>query len=64
MAEQCANLLRALSKDQLRSIAVWKMEGHTNQQIADQLACSLATVERKLALIRATWKDIQGAALD
>ena len=46
----------------LRQLAVWKMEGYTNQQIADLLGCSLATVERKLALIRATWKDYLGAA--
>ncbi len=64
VAEQCEILLRALPKEQLRSIAVWKMEGYTNQQIADQLSCSLATVERKLALIRATWKDYRGAASD
>ena len=57
VAEQCEILLRTLPKDQLRSIALWKMEGYTNQEIADLLGCSLATVERKLALIRATWKD-------
>jgi len=57
VAEQCESLLRALGNDQLRTIALAKMEGYTNQQIADQLNCSLATVERKLALIRATWKE-------
>jgi RNA polymerase sigma factor (sigma-70 family) len=62
VAEQCEILLRSLPNDQLRSIALRKMEGFTNQEIADQLTCSVATVERKLALIRATWKDYQGAA--
>jgi RNA polymerase sigma factor (sigma-70 family) len=56
VAEQCRTLLNALPRDQLRSIAVWKMEGHTNREIAEQLGCSLATVERKLALIRDAWK--------
>ncbi len=64
VAEQCEILLRSLPQEQLRSIAVWKMEGYTNQQIADQVRCSLATVERKLVLIRATWKDQLGAVLD
>jgi DNA-directed RNA polymerase specialized sigma24 family protein len=59
VAEQCQILLRALPKAQLRSLAVWKMEGYTNQEVADQLRCSLATVERKLALIRDVWKDYQ-----
>jgi DNA-directed RNA polymerase specialized sigma24 family protein len=61
MAEQCEVLLRALPKDDLRSIALLKMEGYTNPQIAERLTCSLATVERKLALIRATWKQYQSA---
>jgi len=56
VAEQCELLLQALPKDQLRTIALSKMEGYTNQQIAEMLNCSVATVERKLALIRATWK--------
>jgi DNA-directed RNA polymerase specialized sigma24 family protein len=64
VAEQCEILLRALPKEQLRSIAVWKMEGYTNEQIAERLSCSLATVERKLVLIRATWKDYQGVSSD
>lgn len=57
VAEQCQTLLRMLPKDQLRSIAVWKMEGYTNPEIAGLLGCSLATVERKLALIRDTWQS-------
>jgi DNA-directed RNA polymerase specialized sigma24 family protein len=56
VAEQCRALLEALRTDALRSVAVWKMEGLTNPEIAGRLGCSLATVERKLALIRDVWK--------
>jgi hypothetical protein len=31
------------------------MEGYTNQEVADQLRCSLRSVSRKLELIRRTW---------
>jgi len=57
VAEQCRALLQALPKDQLRAIAVWKMEGYTNREIAERIGLSLATVERKLALIRDAWKS-------
>ena len=56
VAEQCRELLGALAAGPLRSVAVWKMEGRTNGEIAELLGCSLATVERKLALIRDAWR--------
>ena len=40
-----------------RSIALAKMEGYTNEEIARQIRRSIPTVERKLALIRKTWKS-------
>jgi hypothetical protein len=40
----------------LRDVAVWKMEGHTNQEIAGKLGRALPTAERKLADIRAIWE--------
>jgi DNA-directed RNA polymerase specialized sigma24 family protein len=55
VAEQCEVLLKALPNELLRSIALLRMEGYTNPQIAEQKKCSLATIERKLNLIRATW---------
>jgi DNA-directed RNA polymerase specialized sigma24 family protein len=39
----------------LRQIALWKLEGYTNQEIAGKLECTLRTVERKLERIRAYW---------
>jgi RNA polymerase sigma factor (sigma-70 family) len=62
VAEECQRLLDALGDDQLRAIAVRKMEGHTNEEVAALLGCSLATVERRLRLIRAEW-GARGAGL-
>jgi DNA-directed RNA polymerase specialized sigma24 family protein len=55
VAEECRRLLDALPDAELRSVAVWKMEGYENTEIAARLGKSLATVERKLQLIRKTW---------
>jgi DNA-directed RNA polymerase specialized sigma24 family protein len=55
VAEEYQRLLDALGDDTLRQTAVWKMEGHSNEEIAGKLGCSLATVERKLRLVRHTW---------
>ena len=54
VAEQCARLLDCLNDD-LRPVAVAKMEDYTNQEIAAKLNCSLSTVERSLRVIRKIW---------
>jgi DNA-directed RNA polymerase specialized sigma24 family protein len=59
VAEECQRLLGVLGDDSLRLLAVRKMEGYTNEEIAALLHCSLATVERRLRLIRKEW---EGAA--
>jgi DNA-directed RNA polymerase specialized sigma24 family protein len=55
VAEQCQNLLDRLVDPALRSIALWKMEGYSTEQIAARLNCVPRTVERKLRLIRHHW---------
>jgi DNA-directed RNA polymerase specialized sigma24 family protein len=55
MADECRRLLDKLGDDELRSIAVWKMEGYTNEQITERLELALATVERRLGVIRKLW---------
>jgi DNA-directed RNA polymerase specialized sigma24 family protein len=57
IAEECEMLLARLADDELRRIAVRKMEGYTNQEIAAELGCALVTVERRLRLIRREWQD-------
>jgi DNA-directed RNA polymerase specialized sigma24 family protein len=56
MAEECRRLLGKLDNDELRSVAVSKMEGYTNEEIAERLGSALATVERRLRLIRKVWE--------
>jgi DNA-directed RNA polymerase specialized sigma24 family protein len=57
VAEQCELLLNQLPEDSLRTIALLKLEGYTNEEMASRLTKSLATIERKLALIRKIWED-------
>jgi len=57
VAEECQRLLEMLGDDQLRSVALWKMEGYTNEEIAGKLGCAVATVERRLRLIRRIWQQ-------
>ena len=56
LVEDYQRLLDGLGDDGLRSIAVWKLEGYTNAEIAAKLDRSLATIERKLGLIRDAWE--------
>jgi DNA-directed RNA polymerase specialized sigma24 family protein len=57
VSEECRRLLRLLPDDECRAIAVWKMEGHTNEQVAERVGCAVATVERRLRVIRKRWQD-------
>jgi DNA-directed RNA polymerase specialized sigma24 family protein len=57
VAEECERLLARLDDPQLRSIALWKMEGYTNEEIAGRLGCVTRTVERRLGVIRGLWSQ-------
>jgi DNA-directed RNA polymerase specialized sigma24 family protein len=39
------------------ALATAKLEGYTNDEIAEQLGCSQRTVERRLHLIRKKWEQ-------
>lgn len=56
MDEECARLLGRLPNPELKAVALWKMEGDTNEEIAAKLHCAPATVERRLRLIRQIWE--------
>jgi RNA polymerase sigma factor (sigma-70 family) len=60
LAEEYHGLLNLLD-DQQRLIAIRKVEGFTNEEIAAELGRSVATVERKLHLIREIWQQERGA---
>ena len=52
LAEEFQRLLDRLGSDELRAIAVWKLEGYTNAEVAAQLGCAAVSIERRLRLIR------------
>jgi DNA-directed RNA polymerase specialized sigma24 family protein len=55
MVDECRRLLELLPDATLRSVALWKMEGYSNAEIAQRLGCVEKTVERKLRAIRDVW---------
>jgi DNA-directed RNA polymerase specialized sigma24 family protein len=56
VAEECGRLLDKLGDEDLRTIAIWQMEGHTVPEIAAKLGRSERTIARKLAVIRDIWR--------
>ena len=60
VAEEYRRLLDGLGDDSLRQVAVWRMEGYTNDEVAARLGCARRTVARRLDLIRKTWLDAEG----
>jgi DNA-directed RNA polymerase specialized sigma24 family protein len=56
MSEECERLLDALGDSELRSVALWRMEGYTVEEIGARLGCVGRTVKRKLQLIRSIWE--------
>ncbi len=56
VADEVRRLLDKLKDEELRSVALWKMEGYTNDEIAAKLGCVPRTVERKLRVIRGEWE--------
>jgi DNA-directed RNA polymerase specialized sigma24 family protein len=55
VAEECRRLLGRLNDAVLQRLALLKMEGYANQEVATRLGCGLRTVERKIPLIRQIW---------
>jgi DNA-directed RNA polymerase specialized sigma24 family protein len=57
VAEEFQRLLGRLADGELRQIALWKLEGYTNQEISERAGCALRTVANKLELIRKTLRS-------
>jgi DNA-directed RNA polymerase specialized sigma24 family protein len=57
VADEVRRLLTMLPSEELRSIAMAKMENYTNGEIAEKIGCAVRTVERRLNYIRAIWKE-------
>jgi RNA polymerase sigma factor (sigma-70 family) len=59
VAEEYRRLLDLLEDETLQQVAVLKMEGSDNDEIAAKLGCSRRTVARKLEAIRVLWSSEQ-----
>jgi RNA polymerase sigma factor (sigma-70 family) len=57
MADELRQRLGRLETEDLRAVALRKLEGYTTEEIAAQLGCARATVERRLRLIRLQWTE-------
>src|SRR6516165_3616524 len=55
IADEFRSLLGKLPDDEMRSIALSKLEGCSNEEIAGQLNCTVRTVGRRLSVIRDLW---------
>jgi len=60
MSQQCRLLIESLADPDLEKIALWKLAGHTNEEIAVKQSCTRVTVQRKLRLIRKIWDTETG----
>jgi DNA-directed RNA polymerase specialized sigma24 family protein len=56
MVEAVDRLFNQLYDDELRQIALHKLEGYTNEEIAGKIGRALPAVERRLRLIRKRWQ--------
>jgi RNA polymerase sigma factor (sigma-70 family) len=57
VSDAVCSLLARLPDPELRDVALSKMEGYTNAEIARRLGCAVVTVERRLRLVRRLWED-------
>ncbi len=57
LAEACDALLDQLDDEQLKQIAIMRMDGYLVDEIATRLEISKRAVERRLQLIRKTWTE-------
>lgn len=56
VADEFKHLLDRLEEPELQNIAIRKLEGYTNDEIAAELNCTVRTIGRRLALIRDLWE--------
>lgn len=57
LTEQVERLLGLLGDGDLRQLAIGKMEGFSNAEMAERLDCSIRTVERRLCFIREKYEQ-------
>jgi DNA-directed RNA polymerase specialized sigma24 family protein len=55
VTDEYRRLFGSLADESLRVVALLKLEGHSNEEIARSLDCGVRTVERKREVIRKRW---------
>jgi RNA polymerase sigma factor (sigma-70 family) len=55
VSEEYARMLEVLNDDTLRAVAIAKLEGYSNDEIAEKMNVKTRTIERKLKTIRELW---------
>ena len=55
------SLVTSSDDPSLKKISLMKLSGFSNEEIAQELQCARSTVQRKLALIRASWLEVDTA---
>jgi DNA-directed RNA polymerase specialized sigma24 family protein len=56
-ADEVQTLFERLPDDEAREVARLKLDGHSNEEVAARMGCSIRTVTRRLALIRSIWDN-------
>lgn len=56
-ADQVRHAMQRLQDPELKQVALVKLDGLSNEEIAARLGCSVRTVERRLRLIRKIWEQ-------
>jgi DNA-directed RNA polymerase specialized sigma24 family protein len=62
VADECRERLKSLRDESFRQVALMRMEGYSNAEIAARLGTNVRAVERKLAAIRKRWQEEEDRA--
>lgn len=62
MAEECSRLFSLLDDPELESLVILKLDGHTNDEIAERLGYTRRTIQRMLNIVRDLWKEEQASS--
>lgn len=57
--EECERLFAALEEDELIQVARMRMDGYSNEEMAQKMNRSVRSIERKLGSIRAIWSQLE-----
>ena len=55
--EEVRRLLNLLKTDELKIVAMLKVDGYTNEEIAKHVGCTRRSIQRRLKLIRDIWSN-------